>query len=90
VIYKQKTKEYKLKLTKELDAFKARTLDREKEGIYKEKEDLEKMIITADQNSRVQKKLIEELQENVETYRKRYNKLDIKYEDRLEEKDAAI
>ena len=41
VIYKQKAKEYKTKLHVELDEFKAKTLEREKEGIYKEKIELE-------------------------------------------------
>jgi len=39
---------------------------------------------------KVQKKLIEELTENVADYRKRYNKLDSRYEDRLTEKEMSI
>lgn len=38
----------------------------------------------------MQKKLIEELTENVADYRKRYNKLDSKYEDRLTEKEMNV
>ena len=42
VIYKEKAKSYKTKLKVELDEFKNKMMEKEKEGIFKEKKNLER------------------------------------------------
>ena len=45
VIYKEKAKSYKTKLKVELDEFKNKMMEKEKEGIFKEKKNLERTVI---------------------------------------------